>query len=300
MKEDVVLPQKLSDSGFSLDTHIFRYRSDKDITKDIDGVETAVSSIVEEIESASIWHSAIGALNDPFEVYAKINEREFEQMTEGQKIKIWAKLWVKSGNGWILTVSPDEILKLYKNDESRLNEVFTDAVRNNKVFHGLVDDIRESVAVACFTSVCDSRLMWGYYCNGFHGVCLIYNTQKLIDNKIELSEVGYYDGAFEVDIFDVLYSSNEKEQFQKFSQIMKAKHTEWAHEVETRSIIDLHEENKGKGQLEKLSERCIEGVIIGRNVRAGVREKIMEFGKELGLKIFTADVDYQIFGVKIS
>lgn len=300
MKRDVVLPQRLSDSGFSLDTHIFRYRRDSDLRKSIDGVESDASSIVDEIEGASIWHSAIGALNDPFEVYAKINEHEFKQMTEDQKFKLWLTLCIKDGKSWIMAFSPDELLRLYKEDEPRLNKTFGNTAKRNEIFDTLVNDIRESVAIACFTSVCDSRLMWGYYCNGFHGVCLIYNKDKLLSNKIDLSEVGYYDGAFEVNLFDILYNCDEKEQFQRFSQIMKAKHTDWIHESEIRSIIDLHDENKGMGQLEKLRERCIEGVIIGRNVRNGVRKKIMSLGIELGLKVFTADVDYQIFGVKIS
>lgn len=300
VKRDIVLPQRLSDSGFSLDTHIFRYRRDSDLRKSIDGVESDVSSIVDEIAGASIWHAAIGALNDPFEVYAKINENEPEQMTEAQKVKVWAKLCAKNGDGWVMALSPGEALRLYNLDKYKMDKTFRDARGRNKLFDDLVSDIRESVAVACFTSVCDSRLMWGYYCNGFQGVCLIYNTKKLISNKIDLSEVEYYDGAFKVNLFDILYNCDEKEQFQRFSQIMKVKHTDWAHESEIRSIIDLHAENMGKGQPEKLRERCIEGVIIGRNVRGSVRDKIMSLGIDLGLKIFTADVDYQIFGVKIS
>lgn len=300
MKGNVVLPKRLSESGFSLDTHIFRYRRDSDIRKDIGGVDTLVSSIVEEVEGNSIWHSAIGALNDPFEIYAKVNEHEFEQMTEEQKIKIWMKLSLRTGYDWLLTVSRDEMLSYYRREERRLNKTLCDIAEKNIIFKNLVVDIRDSIAIACFTSVCDSRLMWGYYCNGFSGVCLIYNKKKLLDSNIDLSEVKYHDGAFEVNIFEILYNSNETQQFEMFAQIMKTKHSEWAHEVETRSIIDLHQDQKGKGQLEKLGGRCIEGIIIGRSVRKDVRAKIVKLGKAFKIKIFSADVDYQIFGVKIS
>lgn len=300
MKGEVVLPQKLSDSGFSLDTHIFRYRRDSDVKKNEGGVAVVVSSIIDEIDNSSIWHSAVGALNDPFEIYAKVNTHEFNQMTENQRINIWLKLMVKSGHAGIMVRSSVDMLKHYKLDEFRLRKTFLDMNENSKTFQELVSDIRESVGVACFTSVCDSRLMWGYYCNGLSGVCLIYNARKLKENKLDLDEVDYHPGAYEVNIIDFVYNCNEKQQTNTLAKIARTKHSDWSHENESRSIIDLHGGQRDKGRLETLKVRCIEGVIVGRGVRKDVRDKIIILSKKYGFKLFSADVDYQIFGVRIS
>lgn len=300
MGSEVIIPKKLSDSGFSLDTHVFRYRRDSDINKSIGGAEVAVSSIVEEIESTSIWHSAVGALNDPFEIYARVNVNELAQMDEGQKLNIWTKLVVKSGLDGILALSREELYKYYKLDEHSLKATFHDMNENNAAFQKIILDVRQTVGIACFTSVCDSRLMWGYYCNGFSGVCLIYNREKLLENKVELEDVKYHEGAFEINIIDSMYNMTQEQQIGLFSQIARTKHVEWAHEFESRSLIDLHHQEKGKGHLMRLESQCVEGVIIGQGVRKDVREKIEKIGSAFKLKIFSADVDYQIFGVKIS
>ncbi|EOY5722158.1 DUF2971 domain-containing protein [Enterobacter cloacae] len=300
MGSEVIIPKKLSDSGFSLDTHVFRYRRDSDINKNIDGVEVAVSSIIDEVEGASIWHSAVGALNDPFEIYARVNVNELAQMTESQKINIWAKLVAKSGQDGILALSHDELYKYYKQDEFRLKTTFSGMNENNEAFQKIILEVRQSVGIACFTSVCDSRLMWGYYCNGFSGVCLIYNRERLLENKVELEDVKYHEGAFEINIIDSMYNLTRDQQIGLFSQIARTKHAEWAHEFESRSLIDLHEQEKGKGHLMRLEKQCIEGVIIGQGVRKDVKEKIEKIGNALKLQIFSADVDYQIFGVRIS
>ncbi|WP_368894478.1 DUF2971 domain-containing protein [Kluyvera ascorbata] len=301
MKGAVVLPNVLFESGFTLDKHIFRYRRDSDINKNIDGIDILVSSIVEEIQGGSIWHSSVGALNDPFEIYAKINPHEFKLMSEAQRINIWATLSAKSKKHLgVMAYSQEQAFKLYCADKPDLQQTLDNTIENSNAFQDLISSVRGSIGIACFTSVCDSRLMWGYYCNGFSGVCLIYNREKLFDNKVPLECVDYQDTPFEVDIINFVYNLNRQQQLNVLNQIVKTKHSEWSHEIESRSVIDLHAHEKGKGRLLKIEKRCIEGVIIGRNVRTDVRRKIEGLCKILELKCFYADVDYQVFGVKIT
>lgn len=299
MANNKILPQSLINSGISLDTHIFRYRSDRDFVVQSDGVNVSKNIITEEIETYSIWHSAVGALNDPFEIYAKKNIHEFERMTKNQKINLWLKVVTRLGNEGLMALSSEEILYAYEHDKERLEKTVKDVNANDTSFSNFIKDIRETIGIACFTSVCDSRLMWGYYCNGLSGVCLIYNIKSLLQQKVELNTVSYLDGAVELNVLDFVYNYMDEERATKLSQIVKTKHIEWAHELESRSVVDLRGSEIGKGRLIKMNRSCIDGVIVGRNTRPEIKTAIENLSKKIGFRMFDADVDYQLFGVKI-
>lgn len=297
---DIVLPQILINSGISLDTHVFRYRADRDFVAEIGGVAITKNIIIEEVEKHSIWHSAVGALNDPFEIYAKRNLQEFDRMTESQRFNIWLKIATKLGYSGLMALSSTEIWKAYEIDKTRLVKTFEDVYKNDDSFESYITQVRETIGIACFTSICDSRLMWGYYCNGLSGVCLIYNKKSLLEQSVELNPVTYLDGAFELNLLDFVYNCKDAARAKNLSQIVKTKHVDWAHELELRSVVDLNNTDVGKGRLIEMSRSCIDGVIVGRNVRQDVKSGVEELSKVLGFTVFCADVDYQLFGVKIT
>lgn len=299
MRDLPVLPDVLTDAGFSLGSHIFRFRADRDMHLNHGGESKVVSICTNEIESKSIWHSAIGALNDPFEIYAKKNSREFDEMSLQQRIKLWLKLTSRYGTGGVFALSKEALEAAYYENEQRVINTLKDIDNLDNTFDEFITEIRESIAIACFTNVCDSRLMWGYYCNGLSGVCLIYNKTQLLKNNVELNPVSYINGAFELNVLDFTFNYKEQLRAKTLSQIVKTKHKEWEHENEYRSVVDLSEDESGKGKLICLETDCLDGVIIGKRVRDSVKAQIRKLAKRYKFKVFMADVDYQLFSVKI-
>lgn len=300
MNGKIRLPDALINAGVSLERNIFRYRSDRDFIIKDNGRAVSKNLIVDEIENHSLWHSAVGALNDPFEIYARRNFNEFNEMSQGQKMSLWARVATRLGQPALMALSNEYLYKAYKFDEERLRKTVDDVYKDDTSFDEFIDEIRETLGIACFTSICDSRLMWGYYCNGLSGVCLIYNKERLDEQGIELNQVKYLDGPFEINILDFVYHYQDARRAKTLSQIVKTKHSEWEHEVESRSVVELRENEIGRGRLMQMQSSSLDGIIIGRNVRGEIKDKIMHLSEEQGFKIFSADVDYQLFGVKIT
>lgn len=293
----VKIPEILERNGFSLDTHIFRYRPDKDFKMKGDS-GTIINHCINEVESRTIWHSAIGALNDPFEVYAQKNLDEFGQMPFHKKIKLFAMYAKQRKMGGILAASPHVLERLYRAHEPELKAAIEE-VNRGKTFETFIAEMRSEVAISCFTAVCDSRLMWGYYCNGLSGGSLIYNKKKLLKNNIELNKVSYINGPFKVDLLDFVFNYEETKRIKTLSQIVKTKHIEWAHEHEYRCVTALEGGEIGFGRTVTLGENCIDGIIIGKKVRNDIIKQLRRLAKKNHIKIYMADVDYQNFKVHI-
>ncbi|MBU9858486.1 hypothetical protein, partial [Rahnella aceris] len=158
----VELPKILLEKGFSHEEHIFRYRPDNLLTKKINESTLYQNGFtLDEIENSEIWHSAVGSLNDPFEIYAKANPYEFEQMNEEERFKLWYRAVATKLSPGFLSQSKEAQLKLYKQTQLRFEENIRAFSASDNSFEEIITEIREEVAIASFTSCCNSRLMWG-------------------------------------------------------------------------------------------------------------------------------------------
>jgi len=296
----VELPKILLEKGFSHEEHIFRYRPDNLLTKKINESTLYQNGFtLDEIENSEIWHSAVGSLNDPFEIYAKANPYEFEQMNEEERFKLWYRAVATKLSPGFLSQSKEAQLKLYKQTQLRFEENIRAFSASDNSFEEIITEIREEVAIASFTSCCNSRLMWGYYCNGLSGLCLIYNKKKLLKNKIELHEIKYIDVAYNFNVYDFAFSYRKPRDIRELSQVLKTKHKEWQHESEFRSIVMLGADEYGRGKILPLNECCIEGVIMGKKSNEVTKIKVRELAKKNKFRVFIADVNYSRFEVEI-
>lgn len=117
MKEVPNFPDVLTKDGFSLDTHIFRYRPDREFT---DGNGEKKNFMLEEVSKFTLWHSAIDALNDPFEIYAHRNVDELKEMTQEEKFKLWRRIRQKNLPAGHRVVSNESLKERYLQDERRV------------------------------------------------------------------------------------------------------------------------------------------------------------------------------------
>ncbi|MBA5238346.1 DUF2971 domain-containing protein [Pectobacterium aroidearum] len=300
MEKEIILPNILIESGFSLDTHCFRYRPDHDFFVSQNGMETKKNKIIEEIEKRSLWHSSVGSLNDPFEVYAKKNDNEFNLMGKKERLSLFVKMFPDNFKPNSLETEYDKVEFIYKCTETMTTKAIDNLLKVDIKFDDAINELRGMVGISCFTSICDSRLMWGYYCNGLSGVCLIYNKKKLKDNGIELHQVKYIEDAHSIDVLDFTYNCDSNSKIKILSKIPEYKHKDWAHENEHRSIVYLNDEHVNKGGIVEMKNPCIDGVIVGSNVTNHVQKIIRKKEKEFKFKLFKAEVDYSSFSVKVS
>lgn len=298
MNNKGTFPAALKRAGFSIDTHAFRYRPDS--WKDEGGVIRNFS--LEEIECSTIWHAAIGSLNDPFEVYAHSNKRELLEMNEEELFRLWSKAFAKyqiPHENW--RVASEQILRQRYNDNMFVAKAFMHSMNKQYDFFGdFVTELREKISIASFSDICNSRLMWGYYCNGQNGFCLIYNKERLLKSRIELNGVTYSERSPVVNVFDFSFNYRTPRDNEILTGIPKFKHSDWEHESELRSLYVLQGEQIGKGTTINLEENCIDGVIIGERVSAKTRKKLIELSKKHGFSIFTASADLENFSIHVS
>lgn len=298
MNDKSKLPEALRLAGFSNDTHVFRYRPD--FWKEESGVLRNFS--LEEVECSSIWHSAIGTLNDPFEVYAHSNRRELMEMTEDESFRLWAKAFAKHQiphESW--RIASEQNLRQRYDENKFVAKAFMYSMNKQYDFFGdFVTELREKISIASFTDICNSRLMWGYYCNGQSGFCLIYNKERLLKSRIELQKVRYYEKSPIVNVFDFAFSYRTQRDNEVLTDIPKFKHSDWEHESEWRSMYVLQGSEIGKGISISLMENCIDGVIVGERVSAQTKAKLIELSTKHHFKIFRASVDLENFRINVS
>lgn len=295
MQSDVqclVLPKILVESGFSLDTHLFRYRSDSLIKNDDGAIELGYG--VKELLTNSIWHSCISALNDPFEVYFQQNDEEAYTISDSELFFYWV-------NSFESNKHQREVLEGFFKEN---NEDIRRTLANNisSYIHILKETFRTHTAIACFSTCCDSRLMWGYYCSGFKGFCLIYNKKLLENNLTYLNHVVYSKHRPKLDVISFFIRRKRNENVSEISNLAIYKHAEWIHEKELRSILMIdneHSINDGGFSIQ-LNGSCVDGVIIGEGCNEKTKEEIILSSKKRGIKIFYAHADLDLFNISIS
>lgn len=286
------LPESLSRCGFSLDTHIFRYRNDA-LIRNADG-SVRCGYGVDELLRNTIWHSCVGALNDPFEVYFHQNKNEAYELSDEDLFFHWA-------HGDREARYHELTLNLFFHDHKEdIKKSLTENIDSS--LYILQNSFRTNSVVASFTTYCNSRLMWGYYCSGFKGFCLIYNLEKLKKYLKNFGEVIYSEHRPKLDVISYFIKRKKQESIVGISHFALFKHSEWAHENEYRSFFMTDKEyeiNMG-GALIKLGQSCVDGVIIGGGCNKETHEAIIQFSRENGIKMFKAEADLNSFTVSIA
>ncbi|WP_370549243.1 DUF2971 domain-containing protein [Edwardsiella tarda] len=290
---DVTLPPILKKYGFSLKNHIFRYRPE-------DSKKNNTNYTTEEITHNKIWHSSVSLLNDPFELFFKRNTNEMDDISDDDLFFLWLHL-LKNNQIKIYENSINEIdakISFYINKE-KIKLDISKAI--NLPVLDLINEIRERVCISCFTKACDSRLMWGYYCHGLAGLCLIYNKEKLKKNGLKLVKVEYSEERPIVNLCQHVVDFNRDKKVEFMERILISKHSEWEHEQEFRSMTFLFNDHADlKGKVELLDENCIDGIIIGNGCSNEMSiKKIKKYSKDNGIKLFKAKANLDDYIIEI-
>jgi hypothetical protein len=118
----------------------------------------------ETIETGTLYAAAVASFNDPFEFRFTI---DFEA-TPGM---------------WRTFLEANRDLAGLPPSESITEEFIEHRIKNMKalpspVSQQIVDQVKETTLVICFSKVADNELLWAHYANGHRGVCLEFCQTK--------------------------------------------------------------------------------------------------------------------------
>lgn len=289
--DEYCLPEALSAAGINVNNSIFRFRYDDYVSSDQEG------NSLSEIIHSQIWHSTVEKLNDPFEVYFVRDSNDAASLSKGDLALLLSNTAMfkdKSNEEYIMqSFINNEFSELYGDIDAAIKSTMP----------GLRDKFRKHVAIACFTKNVDSRLMWGYYCAGFTGLCLIYNHLKLKEAGIQLREVIYTMSPPKIKLSEWIVRQRKKQPLDGLLDFATAKHKDWEREREYRSLFFLdHSDVKASsaGVLVNLNCNCLDGVIIGANYNKHAKVALLKHCNAQGIKTFEAHADLDNYRVSIT
>lgn len=266
----------------SSDTHLFRFRGDNINT-------------INELVNNEIWHSKIGGLNDPFDMFFQLDREALIKLPKDDIVTI-----IK--DTVFFKTNREAIIKCFVT--GNLNPIY-DRIYDfwgNEFAEGLLNEFQKNVAAACFTKKYDSRLMWGYYGNGMKGICFAYNKNKLTLSGIEFSDVTYADDAPKINIYKHLLEKRHGKRLTIDGGFALVKHRDWEKEEEVRSLKFL----KGAGVYEHLpgfavplKNCCIDAVIVGERLVGDMRTFIENFALKNDIQVLVAKADFTNYKIQI-
>jgi hypothetical protein len=263
-------------------THLFRFRGDNINT-------------INELVNNTIWHSKNSFLNDPFDMFYKLDVEALKKFEQPDILTLIERMDRIVGGG-------DRLRGLLYRGE--LDEIYQriDEVWGEKFASGLLVEFQKNVGVASFTKKYDSRLMWGYYGNGMKGICFAYNKVKLKASDIDLLDVAYTPEAPKINIYKHLLEITREEPISMTSDFALVKHADWAGEEEVRSLHYLEGDNiyeHQPGIAVPLQACCIDAIIIGERLGGDMRIFIENFAKKNGIEIMTAKADFTNYKIQL-
>lgn len=170
------------------------------------------------MQQKNIWLSNASSFNDPFDCAYLVNKRSKEVYPEDES---------------------ENALKEYLEQQ--------EADRDSKIK-------TNSSFVACFSEICNSSAMWGYYADNHMGLCIGYDLVELIE-KFNIMPVIY---SNEVPVIGM------ENGVPNMTSVM-TKSLEWQHEREWR-IFQYDESKQGKNGI-------LIGEILPKEIIIGCREK---------------------------
>lgn len=149
---------------------------------------------------------------------------------------------------------------------------------------------REEIAIACFSEIKDSKLMWAHYANSYEGFCIEYDFTKSKDISFQkgIGKVIYTDSRPQEDVSDD-YSLYEK-------QILCTKSECWAYEKEWRSVNILkYAEYANKIYPIVSAKECINAIYLGCKMPKEYQEEIAKYYKNTEIKVYQMKLKEDLF-----
>ena len=202
------------------------------------------------MKQKNIWLSNASSFNDPFDCAYLVNKRSKEVYPEAESEK-----------------ALKEYLEQQEADRAS-------RIKTNSSF------------VACFSEICNSSAMWGYYADNHKGLCIGYDLVELIEK---------------FDIMPVVYSKDipviEMENGVPNMASVMTKSLEWQHEREWR-IFQYNEGRQGDDGI-PIGEILPKEIIIGCREKETANMNIANRGKISNVLLYVDIADIISWGRQV-
>lgn len=228
--------------------------------------------ILSTISENYLWFSKAADLNDPFEV-SDIFQKDFSsEEVQGFLMHNYKRMLERTAKDSDNHRIIEELLRKTPEMTAEKNEFAKRALKEYMKF--IYDKKLDEAALCCFSDISDHPLLWSHYANGHRGICVIYDSTKLVGKETQILQVEY---AQEPRIFPYIakrLNLADSDRFQlEFSQaIFGQKSTEWAYESEFRLVSH-------KAGRNRIPAGAIIGVILGARMDESEKLKVSELLK---------------------
>lgn len=150
---------------------------------------------------------------------------------------------------------------------------------------------REEIAIACFSEIKNSQLMWAHYANSYEGFCIEYDftKSKNVSFLKGIGKVIYTDNRAKKDTSNDDYFLYEK-------QILCNKSKCWAYEKEWRSIdIIPYADYTNKNYPIVNAKECINAIYLGCKMPKEYQEEIAKYYKNTEIKVYQMKLKEDVF-----
>jgi hypothetical protein len=164
------------------------------------------------IDNNTLWFSSPKDFNDPYDCNFECARKQF---TIDEIRAFWNK---QKKNEEIPNHTAKEIIQQWANNPNDFYEA---------IYGSFLNAIQDC-GVCCFSSEFNHPLMWAHYTRNHFGVCIGFDTQKLLSNFEMVSKVKYDDEFPKINILDDLNIAAK--------QLVNAKSSHWSYENEIRIL----------------------------------------------------------------
>lgn len=252
---------------------LFRYMAFSDL---------ALSTIAENY----LWFSNADDLNDPFEV-SDIFQKDFSnEEIENFLQHNFTRMLAKAPEG---SEARSTIEKMISN-AIEMNETQKRFLQNAMQMYmkHIHEHKVDQASICCFSVDSTVPLLWSHYANGHKGLCVVYDSTKLVNEKTQLLEVEY---AGEPKIFPYMqrrqqYTDSARFQLEFSQAVFGQKSKDWAYEQEFR----LLSHSSGRNDI---PSNAIVGVVLGAKMSDVEKSKVVDLAvsRDADLPVFHAKLD---------
>lgn len=229
---------------------------------------------IDNIMNNRIWLSKPTEFNDPYDSMINI---DVKQMIE--------KYFKYDSN---LRQEYDRLERKDKRELDRFIESERKKVQKEITYE--LEELRNSVGIACFSETHDNLLMWSHY-GGYHrGICLEYDARDIIAKFVFLPVI--YTDLFE-NVINYIDMKNDSVK-DKAVVLFLNKSKDWRYEKEWRILELFPEDSVDVGILENLKPKKI---IMGCRISNSNEKEIKKISKKNGISLEKMQLDKTRFRV---
>lgn len=138
-------------------------------------------------------------------------------------------------------------------------------------------DLKESLAISCFSERKDSILMWSHYANKHKGFCACYDVRNILTAEKALFPVWYREEKVTPVCNGKHFESNPR-----IKEILIQKSLDWSYEKEWRIFENLDPKTAPGKAVKNFKPTRI---IIGACANEATKNRLKEIGKAKGIKV---------------